>query len=259
VQPVGPLAGGTLLEHAGVGDAQLRSQMRSDRPWDVGEVGQERAEEPHGADLDSEPEAVVLAAADVHELACSGVEMEVAVELRLVGVTGVPAVAALLLRGEKPLARRIGGHPLSLPAHSRGRAQVLVDRLAADPVLPSEGGLCGAVGGPLSQLRDLLGVQRPGPVMALLSCRHGPSRSRARPQVVHELAHRQAETHQQCSVAPQVDRVRQLRFGLARGVGAPGPAKQLDGLVFRALVGHASSFLRCPPRPPARRAAPKIP
>jgi len=43
--------------------------MRRDRRRHVGRVGQERAEKPNGADLDGEPEAVVLTAANVNEFA----------------------------------------------------------------------------------------------------------------------------------------------------------------------------------------------
>jgi hypothetical protein len=94
VQPVGAVAGGVLLEHPRVGDAELRRQVRRDRPRHVGRVGQERPQEPDGAELNGEPEAVVLAAPHV---AVGRVEVEVAVELRLVRLAGVPAVAALLL------------------------------------------------------------------------------------------------------------------------------------------------------------------
>ena len=108
MQPVRPLACGVLLEHAGVGDAELLGQMRRDRPRDVGGVGQKRAQKTDGAELDGEPEAVALSAADVDQLAGGGVEMEVAVQLRLVGVIDVAPVAALLLDGEEPLAVRSG-------------------------------------------------------------------------------------------------------------------------------------------------------
>ena len=89
MQPVRPLASGVLLEHPRVGDPQLRSQVRRDRPRHVGGVGQERAEEPDGAQLDSKPEAVVLPATDVDEVAVGGIEVEVAVELGLVRVAGI--------------------------------------------------------------------------------------------------------------------------------------------------------------------------
>ena len=144
VQPVRTLSGGVLLEYSGVGDAELRGQMGGDRPGDVGRVGQERAEETDGADLDGEPEAVVLSAADVDELACRGVTVEVAVELRLLGVVDVAAVAAPLLDGEenpRPPARRVSAPFPSWsarPFSSRPGAQVLVDGLAADPILPGQ-------------------------------------------------------------------------------------------------------------------------
>ena len=96
MQPVRPVAGGVLLEYPGVGDVQLGGEVRGDRPGHVGGTGQERPEEPDGAQLHGEPEAVVLPAADVDEFAGNGVQVEVPVQLPLVGVTGVPAVAALL-------------------------------------------------------------------------------------------------------------------------------------------------------------------
>ena len=132
------------------------AQMGGDRPGDLGRVGQERAEETDGADLDGE--AVVLSAADVDELACRGVKVEVAVELRLVRVVDVAAVAAPLLDGEEPLARLLGGHPLRFhrgqPARSAPEpgAQVLVDGLAADPILPGQRRLRDALGASLPQL-----------------------------------------------------------------------------------------------------------
>lgn len=79
VQTVRSFTGRVLLEHTGVGYAQLGSDMRPDHPRHVGRVGQERAEEPDSSDLDGEPETVVLTTTDVHELAVGGVEVEVAV------------------------------------------------------------------------------------------------------------------------------------------------------------------------------------
>src|SRR5664280_1449590 len=66
-----------------------------------------------------EPEAVVLPAADVDEFAGNGVQVEVPVQLPLVGVIGVPTVAALLLGGQEPLARRGVARPLH-PGHYSG-------------------------------------------------------------------------------------------------------------------------------------------
>src|SRR5664280_520247 len=80
----------------------------------------------------------------------------------LVRVAGIPAVAALLLGAEEP-SPAPSAAIRSPPPRSRGRAQVLVDRLAADPVLPGEHCLGGAFGDSLPQLRGLLGVQRAGP------------------------------------------------------------------------------------------------
>ena len=60
-----------------------------------------------------------LPAADVDEFAGNGVQVEVPVQLPLVGVTGVPTVAALLLGGQEPLARRGVARPLH-PGHYSG-------------------------------------------------------------------------------------------------------------------------------------------
>jgi len=115
VQPIGAVPGGVLLEHPRVGDAELPGQVRRDRPGHVGRVGQERPQEADGTELDGEAEAVVLTTAHVHQVPVGRVEVEVAVELGLVRLAGVPAVAALLLRGEEPLTGRPGrpriGHP----------------------------------------------------------------------------------------------------------------------------------------------------
>ena len=119
MQPVRPVAGGVLLEYPGVGDVQLGGEVRGDRPGHVGGTGQERPEEPDGAQLHGEPEAVVLPAADVDEFAGNGVQVEVPVQLPLVGVIGVPTVAALLLGGQEPLARRGVARPLH-PGHYSG-------------------------------------------------------------------------------------------------------------------------------------------
>jgi len=54
----------------------LGSEMSSDRPGNVGRVAQEGAEVKDGAQLHGEPEAVVLPAPDVDELAGSDVEVK---------------------------------------------------------------------------------------------------------------------------------------------------------------------------------------
>lgn len=119
VQPVRPVAGGVLLEYPGVGDVQLGGEVRGDRLGHVGGICQERPEESDGAHLHGEPEAVVLPAADVDEFAGNGVQVEVPVQLPLVGVTGVPTVAALLLGGQEPSPA--GGLPArSIPATTQG-------------------------------------------------------------------------------------------------------------------------------------------
>lgn len=114
VKPVGPLPGCVLFEHPRVGDAQLRGHIRGDRPRHVGRIGQKRAQEPDGAQLDSEPETVALSATNIDELAGGSVEMEISVQLRLVGVVHVAAVPALLLRGEEPLTQPQRQRPLPL-------------------------------------------------------------------------------------------------------------------------------------------------
>jgi len=118
VQSVRPVPGGVLLERTRVGDTELRSEVCRDRPRHLGRVGQERAQETDGAELDGEPEAVVLAAPHVDQIAVGVVQVEVAVELGLVRIAGVPAVATLLLRAEEPFAG-----PPGRPRLDRHRAQ----------------------------------------------------------------------------------------------------------------------------------------
>ncbi len=101
-----PLGGASLrvaLEYARVGDAELGGDMHHDEFRHVGGVGQERAEEAHGAQLHREAEPVVLPAANIDQLSVGGVEVEVAVQLSPGGITGVPAVAPLLLGGATEL------------------------------------------------------------------------------------------------------------------------------------------------------------
>jgi len=69
------------LEYARVGDAELGGDMHRDEFRQVGGVGQERAEEAHGAQLHREAEPVVLPAANIDQLSVGGVEVEVAVQL----------------------------------------------------------------------------------------------------------------------------------------------------------------------------------
>jgi len=100
-----PLGGASLrvaLEHPRVGDAELGGDMHHDEFRYVGRVGQERAEETHSAQLHREAEPVVLPAANIDQLSVGGIEVEVAVQLSPRGITGVPAVAPLLLGGEEP-------------------------------------------------------------------------------------------------------------------------------------------------------------
>ncbi len=64
-------------------------------------VSQEGAEEAHGAQLHREAEPVVLPATNIDQLSVGGVQVEVAVQLSPGGITGVAAIAPLLLGGEE--------------------------------------------------------------------------------------------------------------------------------------------------------------
>ena len=70
-----------------------------DEFWHVDRVSQEGAEKAHGAQLHREAEPVVLPATNIDQLSVGGIEVEVAVQLSPRGITGVPAVAPLLLGG----------------------------------------------------------------------------------------------------------------------------------------------------------------
>ena len=113
---------------------KLRSQVRRDRPRHVGGVGQERAEEPDGAQLDSKPEAVVLPATDVDEVVVGGIEVEVAAVSRLIPYSrasialGVPsatrcrscvACSAFSARGRPRYAPRLRAS--AMPSRWRSR------------------------------------------------------------------------------------------------------------------------------------------
>jgi len=122
VQPVGAVPGGVGLEHPRVGDPELTGQVRRDRPGHVSRVGQERPEEANGAELHGEAEAVVLAAAHVHQVPVGRVEVEVAVELGLVRLAVVPAVPTSLFRAEEPLTGLPGQPRLGRPRRGLGLA-----------------------------------------------------------------------------------------------------------------------------------------
>jgi len=72
-----------------------------DEFWHVDRVSQEGAEKAHGAQLHREAEPVVLPATNIDQLSVGGIEVEVAVQLSPGGITGVAAVAPLLLGGEE--------------------------------------------------------------------------------------------------------------------------------------------------------------
>jgi len=76
----------------------------------LGRVGEERAEKPDRAQLRGEPEPVMLPAPHLYQCPIGGVEVEVAGQLRCVGVAGVAAVTAQLLRCQEPVGHRL---PLS--------------------------------------------------------------------------------------------------------------------------------------------------
>ena len=100
------LARRVALQAASVGDAELAVEMCDDARRDLGQVGQEGAQEPHGTELYGEPETVVIAPALGDETLIRVVEMEVASQLRRRGLACVATVAVLLLFGQK-----VNGHP----------------------------------------------------------------------------------------------------------------------------------------------------
>jgi hypothetical protein len=103
-----PLGGASLrigLEHPRVGDAELRGDVCHDEFRHVGRVGQERAEEAHGAQLHRETQPVVLTAAHLDQRTVGGIEMEVAIQLSPGRVTGVPAIAGPGPAGQNEFSR----------------------------------------------------------------------------------------------------------------------------------------------------------
>jgi len=85
----------------GVRDLQLVGQIGDDRRGDVQGVGQEGAQEPDGAELHREAQAVVLAAVPVDEVAIGVVQEEEALQLRPGERLGVSAVRSGLVVGEE--------------------------------------------------------------------------------------------------------------------------------------------------------------
>lgn len=69
----------------------MPGDIGGDHARHVGRVGEERAEEPDGAELDGEPETIVIAAANLDQRSVSVVEMEVPVELLQRRFSGIPA------------------------------------------------------------------------------------------------------------------------------------------------------------------------
>ena len=90
----------------------------------LGQVIEERAEEAHGAELNGNAEAHVVAAAGADEGLVGVVEVEVAREMVGRWLTCEPAVPALLLVGQE--ADRHGdpfpGRPLAADGHAPGGA-----------------------------------------------------------------------------------------------------------------------------------------
>ncbi len=85
----------------GIGDAQLPGEVGHDSRGDLGQVGQEGAQEPHGPELHGEPEAVVIAPASGDEATILVVEVEVAFELGGRWLARVAAIAPLLILGQE--------------------------------------------------------------------------------------------------------------------------------------------------------------
>ena len=109
------LAGRVALQAGGVGDAELPAEVGDDARWCLGGVGQEGPQEPHGPELHGEPEPVVIPSVPVDQTSVRVVEMEVASQLCGRRLTGVAAVAALLLPGQE-----VDGHPRPFPKSSPG-------------------------------------------------------------------------------------------------------------------------------------------
>ena len=100
------LARGVTLQALGLGDAQLPGDVGHDARWDLGGVGQEGAQESHRSELHGEAEAGVIAPAPGDETTILVVEVKVASSWAGDGLTGVAAVAALLILGQE-----VDGHP----------------------------------------------------------------------------------------------------------------------------------------------------
>ena len=109
------LTGRVALQAGGVGDAELPAEVGDDAQWDLGGVGQEGPQEPHGPELHGESEPVVIPSVPIDQTAIRVVEMKVASQLPGRRLTGVPAVAALLLPGQE-----VDGHPGPFPRSSPG-------------------------------------------------------------------------------------------------------------------------------------------
>jgi hypothetical protein len=106
----------------GVGDAELPAEMGDNARRDLGQVGQEGPQEPHGPELHGKPQAVVITSVPGDELTIRIVEMEVAAPLCRRWLARIAAVAALLLRGQE-----VDGHPgpfLKSPLHLDGECQI---------------------------------------------------------------------------------------------------------------------------------------
>jgi hypothetical protein len=87
----------------------LPGEVGHDARWNLGQVGQEGAQESHRSELHGEPQAVVIPSVPCDRTAIRIVEMEIASELGGRRLAGVAAIAALLLLGQE-----IDGHPCPL-------------------------------------------------------------------------------------------------------------------------------------------------
>jgi hypothetical protein len=84
-----------------VRDFKLRRHVTDDHGRHRGRIGQEGAQKPDGQDLESEAEAVGIAAALDNQLPVGVIDVELARELDRADLLGIPSIAALLRLGQK--------------------------------------------------------------------------------------------------------------------------------------------------------------
>lgn len=94
------LALGVVSQAARI-DAHLLGDPRSDDLGYLGRAGEERAQEPYGAQLHRETEAVVIAAAAIDRYPVALIEVKEPLQLRRRRRLAVAAVARELTAGEK--------------------------------------------------------------------------------------------------------------------------------------------------------------